>query len=79
MGHSMKKGKVPVITIGIGMADMKKGNGKAKMMHGGMSGGKQHMYAAGGSVSDNTKMNYGGLANKKLSYGGKKSKDYRGT
>ena len=26
----MKKGKVPVITIGIGMADMKKGKKKTK-------------------------------------------------
>jgi len=53
MGDSMKKGKVPVITIGIGMADMKKGKGKTKMMRGGMSGGKEHMYAAGGMVKDN--------------------------
>ena len=43
--------KVPVISIGIGMAEMPKG--KAKMMRGGMSGGKQHMYAAGGMVKDN--------------------------
>ena len=48
-----KKGKVPVITIGIGMAEMPKGKGKAKMMRGGMSGGKEHMYAAGGMVKDN--------------------------
>jgi len=52
---------------------------KTAMRHGGMANGKKHMYAAGGSVSDNVKMNYGGLANKKLSHGGKKSKDYRGT
>jgi hypothetical protein len=43
--------KVPVVTIGVGMAEMPKG--KAKMMRGGMSGGKQHMYAAGGMVKDN--------------------------
>ena len=43
--------KVPVISIGIGMAEMPKG--KAKMMRGGMSGGKEHMYAAGGMVKDN--------------------------
>ena len=49
-----KKGKVPVIAISVGMADMpKKGKGKAKMMRGGMSGGKEHMYAAGGMVKDN--------------------------
>ena len=51
----MKKGKVPVITIGIGMAEMPKGKGKAKMMRGGMSGGKEHMYAAGGMVNDGLK------------------------
>jgi hypothetical protein len=45
--------KVPVISIGIGMAEMPKGKGKAKMMRGGMSGGKEHMYAAGGMVKDN--------------------------
>jgi len=43
--------KVPVISIGIGMAELPKG--KAKMMRGGMSGGKEHMYAAGGMVKDN--------------------------
>jgi hypothetical protein len=43
--------KVPVVTIGVGMAEMPKG--KAKMMRGGMSGGKEHMYAAGGMVKDN--------------------------
>ena len=51
---SKKKGKVPVIAISVGMADMpKNGKGKAKMMRGGMSGGKEHMYAAGGMVKDN--------------------------
>ena len=48
-----KTKKVPVISIGIGMAEMPKGKGKAKMMRGGMSGGKEHMYAAGGMVKDN--------------------------
>jgi len=43
--------KVPVISIGVGMAEMPKG--KAKMMRGGMAYGKQHMYAAGGSVKMN--------------------------
>ena len=51
-----KKGKVPVIAISVGMAEMpKNGKGKAKMMRGGMSGGKEHMYAAGGMVSDGLK------------------------
>ena len=46
-----KTKKVPVISIGVGMAEMPKG--KAKMMRGGMSGGKEHMYSAGGMVKDN--------------------------
>lgn len=45
--------KVPVISIGVGMAEVKKG--KAKMMRGGMANGKQHMYAAGGMVNDGLK------------------------
>ena len=45
--------KVPVISIGVGMAELPKG--KAKMMRGGMANGKQHMYAAGGSVNDGLK------------------------
>jgi len=48
-----KKGKVPVIAISVGMAEMPKGKSKTKMMRGGMSGGKEHMYAAGGMVKDN--------------------------
>lgn len=52
--------KVPVITIGVGMAEMKKGKGKAKMNKGGMANGKMHMYAGGGSVED--KMNPGLIA-----------------
>ena len=47
--------KVPVISIGVGMAEVK--NGKAKMMRGGKANKKEHMYAAGGSVED--KMNPG--------------------
>jgi len=31
----------------------KKKNKKAEMAYGGMSGGKRHMYSAGGSVTDN--------------------------
>tara|TARA_R110002012_G_scaffold20027_1_gene71351 strand:- start:289 stop:483 length:195 start_codon:yes stop_codon:yes gene_type:complete len=49
--------KVPVISIGVGMAEMKKGKpvkkGKTAMMRGGMANGKEHMYAAGGSVTEN--------------------------
>lgn len=51
-----KNKKVPVITIGIGMAEMKKGK-KTEMMYGGMANGKKHNYAGGGNVSD--KMNKG--------------------
>ena len=52
--------KVPVISIGVGMAEMRKGKskdkkGKTAMMRGGMANGKQHMYAAGGSVNDGLK------------------------
>jgi len=52
--------KVPVISIGIGMAEMRKGKskdkkGKTAMMRGGMANGKEHMYAAGGSVNDGLK------------------------
>ena len=48
--------KVPVISIGVGMADMdklKKKMKKAEMMNGGMANGKSHMYSNGGSVTDN--------------------------
>ena len=45
--------KVPVISIGVGMAEVKKG--KAKMMRGGMANNKEHMYAAGGMVNDGLK------------------------
>ena len=48
-GNATKK--VPVISIGVGMAEVKKG--KAQMMRGGMANKKEHMYAAGGSVTDN--------------------------
>jgi xanthine dehydrogenase iron-sulfur cluster and FAD-binding subunit A len=52
--NKMSKGgnatkKVPVVTIGVGMAEMKK-NKKAEMAYGGMANGKKHMYACGGSV-----------------------------
>jgi len=44
--------KVPVISIGVGMAEMKKGK-KPEMRYGGSVKGKKHNYAAGGSVTDN--------------------------
>ena len=50
--------KVPVISIGVGMADMdklKKKMKKAEMMNGGMANGKLHMYTGGGAVKDNLK------------------------
>tara|TARA_B100001113_G_C21050556_1_gene596553 strand:+ start:28 stop:417 length:390 start_codon:yes stop_codon:yes gene_type:complete len=55
MSTKKKKKKVPVISIGVGMAEVKQG--KAKMMRGGMANKKNHMYVAGGSVTD--KMNPG--------------------
>lgn len=42
--------KVPVITIGVGMAEFKKGKGPAKMMKGGMANGKPHMYLNEGAL-----------------------------
>jgi hypothetical protein len=50
-GGDAKK-DIPVIAISIGMGKMKN-HKKPQMMRGGMSGGKEHMYAAGGSVTDN--------------------------
>jgi len=51
-----KRKKVPVISISVGMAEMpKNGKGKAKMMRGGTANKKEHMYSAGGSVTDNLK------------------------
>jgi hypothetical protein len=52
-GGMPKKKKVPAIAISVGMVEIPKGKGKAKMMKGGMAYGKQHMYAAGGSVKMN--------------------------
>ena len=50
-----KKGKGMAIIISImDKKDMKKmKKKKTEMAYGGMSGGKKHMYAAGGSVTDN--------------------------
>jgi len=48
-----KKGKgIAIIISMVDKKDMKKKK-KAEMAYGGMSGGKKHMYAAGGSVTDN--------------------------
>ena len=44
--------KVPVITIGVGMAEFPKGKKKTQMMRGGMANNKAHMYSNGGSVTD---------------------------
>ncbi len=63
-GGDVKKKKVPVVTVGVGMVDMPKGKkGPMGMAAGGMANGKQHMYAAGGSVTD--KLNPGLRALKK--------------
>jgi len=52
--------EVPVISIGVGMAKVRKGKSKDKksktaMMRGGKANGKEHMYAAGGVVNDGLK------------------------
>ena len=50
--------KVPVISIGVGMAKVRKGKdkkSKTAMMRGGKANGKEHMYAAGGVVNDGLK------------------------
>lgn len=48
-----KKGKgIAIIISMVDKKDMKKKK-KAEMAYGGMSGGKKHMYSAGGSVTDN--------------------------
>ena len=54
-GMPKKKKKVPAIAISVGMVEIPKGKGKAKMMKGGMANKRQHMYAGGGSVTDNLK------------------------
>ena len=51
-GMPKKKKKVPAIAISVGMVEIPKGKGKAKMMRGGMANKKEHMYSAGGSVTD---------------------------
>jgi len=56
-GQKGKKGKkkVPAIAISVGMVEIPKGKGKAMMMRGGMANKKEHMYSAGGSVTDKLK------------------------
>ena len=52
-GGMSKKDKVPVITIGVGMAEFPKSKKKTQMMRGGMANGKPHMYLSNGGVVDN--------------------------
>ena len=54
-GVTTTKKKVPAIAISVGMVEIPKGKGKAKMMRGGMANKRKHMYAGGGSVTDNLK------------------------
>jgi len=48
-----KKSKGMAIIISIMDKKNMKKKKKAEMAYGGMSGGKKHMYSAGGSVTDN--------------------------
>ena len=50
MASKKSKGMAIIISI-MDKKDMKKKK-KAEMAYGGMSGGKKHMYSAGGSVTD---------------------------
>ena len=60
------KKKVPAISISVGMVEIPKGKGKAKMMKGGMANGKQHMYLNdGGLVMDNLNPGLQALAKKR--------------
>jgi hypothetical protein len=54
-GKAITKKDIPVIAISVGVGKMKKPKKKTKMMRGGMANGKEHMYAAGGSVNDGLK------------------------
>jgi len=54
-GGDTKKPKKKKEGIAIMIAVGKIKKGKDKMSYGGMAGGKKHMYAAGGSVTDNLK------------------------
>tara|TARA_R100001460_G_scaffold93623_1_gene135605 strand:- start:123 stop:524 length:402 start_codon:yes stop_codon:yes gene_type:complete len=72
-GRKMKKGgmpkkdKVPVITIGVGMAEIPKGKkGPMKMAMGGMANGKKHMYLSEGAlVTENLNPGLKALAKKR--------------
>ena len=67
-GLSGQKGKkkVPAISISVGMVEIPKGKGKAKMMKGGIANGKQHMYLNdGGLVMDNLNPGLQALAKKR--------------
>ena len=46
---------MPAIAISVGMVEIPKGKGKAKMMKGGMANKRQHMYVGGGSITDKLK------------------------
>ena len=60
------KKKVPAISISVGMVEIPKGKGKAKMMKGGIANGKQHMYLNdGGLVMDNLNPGLKALAKKR--------------
>ncbi len=48
-GKAVTKKDIPVISIGVGMAEMKKSK-KAEMMGGGMAIKKDHKYATGGML-----------------------------
>ena len=57
---------MPAISISVGMVEIPKGKGKAKMMKGGMANGKQHMYLNdGGLVMDNLNPGLKALAKKR--------------
>ena len=62
-----KKGKVPVIAISVGMAEMPKGRDKAKMMRGGMAAKTAPKRMRGGGMAKMAakKMMRGGMAKKK--------------
>ena len=67
-GDTPKKGrkKVPAISISVGMVEIPKGKGKAKMMKGGMANGRQHMYLNEGAlVTDNLNPGLKALAKKR--------------
>tara|TARA_A100001391_G_scaffold60337_1_gene37606 strand:- start:193 stop:630 length:438 start_codon:yes stop_codon:yes gene_type:complete len=65
-GMPKKKKKVPAIAISVGMIEIPKGKGKAKMAKGGMANGKQHMYLNdGGLVTDNLNPGLKALAKKR--------------